>query len=75
MVVISGRQKQKQMQMVQKISAFLRNSRNILPIGRAHPFTYIGLNSPAVSSHLIHQCFDDVRWSPKGNRVQMAKRR
>ena len=25
--------------------------------------------------YLIHQCFDDVRWSPKGNRVQMAKRR
>ena len=21
---------------------------------------------------LIHQCFDDVRWSPKGNRVQLA---
>ncbi len=25
--------------------------------------------------YLMHQCFDDVRWSPKGNRVQMAKRR
>ena len=24
---------------------------------------------------LIHQCFDDVRWSPKGSRVQLAKRR
>jgi hypothetical protein len=21
---------------------------------------------------LIHQCFEDVRWSPKGNRVQLA---
>lgn len=21
---------------------------------------------------LIHQCFDDVRWSPRGNRLQMA---
>ena len=21
---------------------------------------------------LIHQCFDDVRWSPRGNRVQLA---
>ena len=25
--------------------------------------------------YLMHQCFDDVRWSPRGNRVQMAKRR
>lgn len=24
---------------------------------------------------LIHQCFDDVRWSPRGNRVQVALRR
>jgi len=24
---------------------------------------------------LMHQCFDDVRWSPRGNRVQLAKRR
>ena len=24
---------------------------------------------------LIHQCFDDVRWSQRGNRVQLAKRR
>ena len=24
---------------------------------------------------LIHQCFDDVRWSPRGNRLQLAKRR
>ncbi len=24
---------------------------------------------------LIHQCFDDVRWSPKGNRLQVAFRR
>ena len=21
---------------------------------------------------LLHQCFDDVRWSPRGNRVQLA---
>lgn len=24
---------------------------------------------------LIHSCFDDVRWSPRGNRVQVALRR
>jgi serine/threonine-protein kinase RsbW/non-specific serine/threonine protein kinase len=24
---------------------------------------------------LIHQCFDDVRWSSRGNRVQVALRR
>ncbi len=24
---------------------------------------------------LIHQCFDDVRWSNKGNRLQLASRR
>jgi len=24
---------------------------------------------------LIHQCFDDVRWSRRGNRVQVALRR
>lgn len=24
---------------------------------------------------LIHQCFDDVRWSPRGNRLQVACRR
>ena len=24
---------------------------------------------------LIHECFDDVRWSPKGNRVQLALKR
>ena len=24
---------------------------------------------------LIRQCFDDIRWSPRGNRVQLAKRR
>jgi serine/threonine-protein kinase RsbW/non-specific serine/threonine protein kinase len=24
---------------------------------------------------LIHQCFDDVRWSRRGNRLQLAKRR
>ena len=24
---------------------------------------------------LIHQCFDDVRWSRRGNRVQLASRR
>ncbi len=24
---------------------------------------------------LIHKCFDDVRWSKKGNRVQVASRR
>ena len=24
---------------------------------------------------LIHQCFDDVRWSARGNRVQVAVRR
>lgn len=24
---------------------------------------------------LIHQCFDDVRWSSRGNRVQVAARR
>ena len=24
---------------------------------------------------LMHQCFDDVRWSQRGNRVQLAKRR
>ena len=22
--------------------------------------------------YLIHECFDDVRWSPKGNRLQVA---
>ena len=22
--------------------------------------------------YIIHECFDDVRWSPKGNRVQLA---
>ncbi|MDA0290546.1 MAG: ATP-binding protein [Cyanobacteria bacterium] len=25
--------------------------------------------------YLMQQCFDDLRWSPRGNRVQMAKRR
>ena len=25
--------------------------------------------------YIIHECFDDVRWSPKGNRVQLALRR
>jgi len=24
---------------------------------------------------LIRQCFDDIRWSPRGTRVQLAKRR
>lgn len=24
---------------------------------------------------LIRQCFDDIRWSPRGNRLQLAKRR
>jgi serine/threonine-protein kinase RsbW len=24
---------------------------------------------------LIHSCFDDVRWSARGNRVQVALRR
>ena len=24
---------------------------------------------------LIHHCFDDVRWSPRGNRLQLAARR
>ena len=24
--------------------------------------------------YLMHQCFDDVRWSQRGNRVQLAKR-
>jgi serine/threonine-protein kinase RsbW/non-specific serine/threonine protein kinase len=24
---------------------------------------------------LIYQCFDDVRWSRRGNRVQLASRR
>ena len=24
---------------------------------------------------LIHSCFDDVRWSPRGNRLQIASRR
>jgi len=24
---------------------------------------------------IIHECFDDVRWSPKGNRLQLALRR
>jgi serine/threonine-protein kinase RsbW len=24
---------------------------------------------------LIHQCFDDVRWSRRGNRLQLACRR
>ena len=24
---------------------------------------------------IIHECFDDVRWSPKGNRVQLALKR
>ncbi|MFM8544334.1 MAG: ATP-binding protein, partial [Vulcanococcus sp.] len=24
---------------------------------------------------LIHQCFEDVRWSRRGNRVQVAVRR
>ena len=24
---------------------------------------------------LIHECFDDVRWSPKGNRLQLALKR
>jgi serine/threonine-protein kinase RsbW/non-specific serine/threonine protein kinase len=24
---------------------------------------------------LIHQCFDDVRWSQRGNRLQVARRR
>ena len=24
---------------------------------------------------LIHECFDDVRWSTKGNRIQLASRR
>ncbi|MGB1774930.1 MAG: ATP-binding protein [Synechococcus sp.] len=25
--------------------------------------------------YLIHQCFEDVRWSPRGNRLQLACRR
>ncbi len=25
--------------------------------------------------YLIHQCFDDVRWSQKGNRIQVASKR
>jgi hypothetical protein len=25
--------------------------------------------------YLIHQCFEDVRWSRRGNRVQVAVRR
>ena len=25
--------------------------------------------------YLIHECFDDVRWSPKGNRLQLALKR
>ena len=25
--------------------------------------------------YIIHECFDDVRWSPKGNRVQLALKR
>ena len=25
--------------------------------------------------YLIHHCFDDVRWSPRGNRLQVAVRR
>ena len=24
---------------------------------------------------IIHECFDDVRWSPKGNRLQLALKR
>ena len=24
---------------------------------------------------IIHECFDDVRWSPKGNKLQLALRR
>jgi serine/threonine-protein kinase RsbW/non-specific serine/threonine protein kinase len=24
---------------------------------------------------LMHQCFDDIRWSRRGNRVQLASRR
>ena len=24
---------------------------------------------------IIHECFDDVRWSPKGNRMQLALKR
>ena len=24
---------------------------------------------------LIHECFDDIRWSPRGNRLQIASRR
>jgi anti-sigma regulatory factor (Ser/Thr protein kinase) len=24
---------------------------------------------------LIHHCFDDVRWSPRGNRLQLAVKR
>ena len=24
---------------------------------------------------IIHECFDDVRWSPRGNRLQLALRR
>ena len=25
--------------------------------------------------YIIHECFDDVRWSPKGNRLQLALKR
>ena len=25
--------------------------------------------------YIIHECFDDVRWSPKGNKLQLALRR
>ena len=25
--------------------------------------------------YIIHECFDDVRWSPKGNKLQLALKR
>ena len=40
--------------------------------------TLMSASDDAVSGRglfLIHQCFDDVRWSRRGNRVQVALRR
>jgi len=45
------------------------------PQARVH---HLPLEAGALSGRglfLIHHCFDDVRWSPRGNRLQLAARR
>jgi sensor histidine kinase regulating citrate/malate metabolism len=45
------------------------------PQGRCHALPEAVDAACGRGLYLIHQCFEDVRWSRRGNRVQVAVRR